>query len=92
MLSDSVSDSLQPYRLHPIGLLCPWDFPGKSTEVSSHFLPQGSNLQLLRLLHWQVSLPLSHLGSDIKAYYWVTIITNHPQNSFHLAKLKLYTH
>ena len=28
------------------------------------FLTQGSNLHLLRLLHWQVdSLPLSHLGS-----------------------------
>ena len=25
-----------------IRLLCPWDFPGKNTEVSCHFLLQGS--------------------------------------------------
>ena len=41
-------------------LLCPWDFPGKNTGVGCHFLlqgnfpTQGSNLRLLRLLHWQV--------------------------------------
>ena len=29
---------------HGLGLprfLCPWDFPGKNTEVGSHFLLQG---------------------------------------------------
>ena len=37
----------------PVGLLCPWDFPGKSTGVGCHFLlqgiflAQGSNLCLL---------------------------------------------
>ena len=51
-------------------LLCPWDFPGRNTGVGCHFLlqgiflTQGSNLRLLRLLHWQVgSLPLHHPGS-----------------------------
>ena len=51
----------------PTRLLCPWDFPGKSTGVGCHFLlqgifsTQGSNL---RLLHCQAdSLPMSHLGS-----------------------------
>ena len=51
-------------------LLCPWEFPGKNTGVHCHFLlqgifpTQGSNPQLLYLLHWQVdSLPLSHPGS-----------------------------
>ena len=46
-------------------LLCPWDSPGKNTEVGRHallqgiFLTQGWNPHLLRLLHWQVgSLPL----------------------------------
>ena len=29
-----MSDSWQPEALHPTGLLCPWDFPGKSTGVS----------------------------------------------------------
>ena len=42
-------------------ILCPWDFPGKNTEVGCHFLlqgifpTQGSNLCLQ---HWQAdSLP-----------------------------------
>ena len=40
-------------------LLCLWDYPGKNTGVSCHFLlqgifpTQGSNLCLLCLLHWQ---------------------------------------
>ena len=51
-------------------LLCPWDFPGKSTAVGWHFLlqgvfpTQGPDLQVLCLLLCQgCSLPLSHLGS-----------------------------
>ena len=56
--------------LWPTRLLCPWDFPGKTTGVGCHFLLQGIflthglNPHLLCLLHWQVdSLLLSHLGS-----------------------------
>ena len=60
------SDSLQPYGLWPARLLCPWDFPGKNTEMGCHFLLQGifpTQGWNLPLLHWQVdSLPLSHLG------------------------------
>ena len=63
-----MSNSLRPYGLWPAGLLCPWDFPGKSNGVSSHFLlqgifpTQGSNPCLL---HWQANcLPLSHLRSS----------------------------
>ena len=48
---------------------CPWDFPGKNTGVSCHFLlqgifpTQGSNPRLLHLLHWQAdSLPLAPPG------------------------------
>ena len=44
-----------------------WDFPGKSTGVSCHFLLQGILLTQalnLHLLLWQAdSLPLSHQGS-----------------------------
>ena len=62
-----MSNSLQPPGLQPTRPLCPWDFPGKSTRVSSHFLPQGIFLdQGLNpcLLRWQAdSLPLSHQGS-----------------------------
>ena len=36
-----MSDSLQPYGLKPIGLLCPWDSPGKITGVGCHAFPQG---------------------------------------------------
>ena len=41
MLSYSVvSDSLQPPRLQPSRLLCPWGFPGKSAGVGCHCLLQ----------------------------------------------------
>ena len=30
-----LSDSLQPHGLQPTRLLCPWDFPGKSTRVGA---------------------------------------------------------
>ena len=73
-----LSDSLRSHGPQPIRLLCPWDFPGKSTGVGCHFLLQGifptqrSNrvLQSLHcLLHWQAdSLPLSHLGRTIVFY------------------------
>ena len=33
-----VSDSSQPHGLQPTRLLCPWDFPGKSTRVGCHCL------------------------------------------------------
>ena len=33
-----VSDSLWPHGLQPSRLLCPWDFPGKSTGVGCHCL------------------------------------------------------
>ena len=32
---------LRPHGLEPARLLCPWDFPGKNTEVDCHFLLQG---------------------------------------------------
>ena len=36
-----MTNSLWPHRLQSIRLLCPWDFPGKETGVSCHFLLQG---------------------------------------------------
>ena len=33
-----MSDSSWPHGLHPSKLLCPWDFPGKSTGVACHCL------------------------------------------------------
>ena len=67
-----VSNSLQPHRLKPSRLFCPWNFPGKNNGMGCHFLlqetfpSQGSNPHLLCLLHWQPdSLSLSHLGSPL---------------------------
>ena len=54
--------TLWPYGLQPARILCPWDSPGKNTEVGCHallqwiFLTQGLDLLLLHLLHWQVVL------------------------------------
>ena len=39
-----VSDSSRPHGLQPTRLLCPWDFPGKSTAVGCHCLLQPSLL------------------------------------------------
>ena len=39
-----MSDSLRPHGLQPTRLLCPWDFPGKSTGVGGHCRLQTYNL------------------------------------------------
>ena len=38
-----MSDSSRPYGLQPTRLLCPWDFPGKSTRVGCHHLLHNIN-------------------------------------------------
>ena len=35
-----MSDSVQPHRRQPTRLPCPWECPGKNTEVGCHFLLQ----------------------------------------------------
>ena len=67
---------------------CPWNFPGKKTGAGCHFLlqgifpPQGSNLCLLHLLHWQVdSLPLQHLGIRNKEIYFYWNVVKFPITS-----------
>ena len=67
LATKSYPTPLQLHGLKPTGLLCPWNFSGKTTGVGCHFLfqgifpTQGSNSHLL---HWQVdSLPRSHQGS-----------------------------
>ena len=83
-----MSNSLQPHRLQPASLLCPWDFPDKTTGVGCHFLLQGifpthgSKLRLLCLLHQQVdSLPLSHLTVAVPMGSAVTETRCGSQNS-----------
>ena len=46
-----MSDSLQPHGLQPTRLLCPCDFPGKSTGVGCHCLLRIWALMLLILLN-----------------------------------------
>ena len=60
-----MSNSVQPYRLWPARLLCPWNSPSKNTGVGCHsllqgvFPTQGTNPCLLCLPHWQAgSSPL----------------------------------
>ena len=59
-----MSDSLWPQGRQPTRLLCPWNSPGKNTEVGSHsllqgiFLTQGLNLGLLHCR--QILYHLSH--------------------------------
>ena len=48
-----VADPLRTHGRQPTRLLCPWDSPGKNTEVGCHallqgiFPTQGSNLRLM---------------------------------------------
>ena len=62
-----MSNSLQPHRIQPASLLCPWDFPGKNNPgVGGHsllqgiFPTQGSNLGLQH--YRQILYHLSNLG------------------------------
>ena len=74
MLACSVmSGSLWPYRLQPARLLCRWNFPGKNTGVSCHFLlhsiflTKGSNPCRSHLLQGQAgSLPNEPPGKPLK--------------------------
>ena len=63
----SVTSALWPQGLQPTRLLCPRDFPGKSTGVGCHLLLQGffpTQGWNPCLLHFKAySLRLSHLGN-----------------------------
>ena len=45
-----MSDSSRPHGLQPTRLLCPWDFPGKSTGVGCHCLLQQTHRCRQRLI------------------------------------------
>ena len=44
-----MSDSMQPHRVQPTRLLCPWDFPGKNTGGGCHFLLQCMKVKVKSL-------------------------------------------
>ena len=48
------------------GFLCPWNFPGKNTEVGYHFLVQGIFLT-------QGSNPTSHAPTALAGRFFTTI-------------------
>ena len=79
---------LRPNRLWPTRILYPWDFPGKNTQVSCHFLLQGifSTKELNPcFLHWQVnSLSLSHQRPLIRCLFTVVCICQSPCPSLSL--------
>ena len=65
-----------PMDYRPTRFLCPWNFPGKNTGASCHFLlqgiflTQGLNLHLRHFLYWQAdSLPIKVMGD---LYYIIT--------------------
>ena len=56
-----MSDSLWPRGLQPTRLLCPWDFPGKSTGVGCHCLLQINSLTRIKRKDTQRSfIPIMH--------------------------------
>ena len=71
LVTNIMSDSLQPYGLQSTRLLCPWNSSGKNTGVSCHFLlqesfsTQGSNPGLLHCR--QIHYHLSHQGNQLSS-------------------------
>ena len=67
--------TLQPHRLEPTRLLCPWDSPGTNTGVGCYallqeiFLTQGLNPCLLHLLHYRQILYYWANGETPRGYY-----------------------
>ena len=76
----------QPQGLYPARLLCPWDFPSKTTRVGCYFLlqgifpTQGSNSCLLHLLHYRQFL-----------YFWATRSTRSHIRAQSLKTVSLYS-
>ena len=57
-----MSDCSWPHGLKPTRLLCPWDFPGKSTGVGCHHLLPKSSLEgYICMAPLLLALPLAHL-------------------------------
>ena len=68
---------LRNHGLQPTRYLEPRNFPGKSTGVGCHFLPQGffltqgSNPDLSHCRH--MLYHLNHLGSPLWQWFWINI-------------------
>ena len=96
-----VSHSSQPHGLQPTRLLCPWDFPGKSTGVGYHCLLRISALAYNRSLCWLWFGALCHF---INLFLVVTVFivmnskcllipSNRPDKSLHFSSyINTYAH
>ena len=56
VLCSFIPNSLWPHGLQPYRLLCPWNFPSKSTELGCHFLLQYRCLYLCLFIPISVSI------------------------------------
>ena len=65
------SDPQRPHGLQPTRLLCPWDFPGKSTGVGFHYLLQKHKRQA-QMVARTLSLqnPNSKIFQAVAALHW----------------------
>ena len=52
-----MSDPQRPHGLQPTRLLCPWDFPGKSTGVGCHCLLRPKFAGSSQIRNFQISVP-----------------------------------
>ena len=73
------------WTIQPVRLLCPWDSPGKDTEVGCHallqgiFLTQGSNLHLRQILYRWATVRISFLQPFLMSIYLP--LPRHPVHS-----------
>ena len=67
-----MSDSQRPHGLQPTRLLCPWDFPGKSTGVGCHCLLHSSTsyYEFNKEQDWPGHLPSWNLPSNWRGVLW----------------------
>ena len=65
-----VCDSVRPHGLQPTRLLCPWDFPGKSTGVGCHCLLQLPTINDL----FSCSVLVHYAWKD--SFKWILFIVN----------------
>ena len=73
-----VSDSQRPHGLPPTRLLCPWDFPGKSTGVGCHclLLRTSTNINYTKLycyIPWGQKLSLNSF-SDLDPFSAISLL------------------
>ena len=60
----------QPHELQPTRLLCPWDFPGKSTGVGCHCLLRPADLAVANYVKVLGAIPTSvHVFASNRSAY-----------------------